>query len=77
MMKAILYVQVFEDAEKAAPMFREIEKNFGRLSISKEAGMMAGELEKRAAEERAFKPGMAFPAVAGRPRGRPSRRPWS
>ncbi len=67
-MKAMLYVQVFEDSETAAPMFRQIAKDFGRVAMAKEAGLMADELEQRAAVEkisRALKPGAVFPAFAG------------
>lgn len=62
--KAILYIEVFDDAEKAALLFRQINKDFGRLAIAKEAGLMADELEKRAAADRMFKPGMPFPPFA-------------
>jgi thiol-disulfide isomerase/thioredoxin len=63
-MKAMLYVQVFEDMEKAAPLFRQIAKDFPRIAVAKEAGLMADELEKRAAADRMFKPGMPFPPFA-------------
>lgn len=66
-LKALLYVQVFEDAEKAAPLFRQIAKDFPRLAVAKEAGLMADQLEKRAEVEkisRALKPGAQFPAFA-------------
>lgn len=62
--KAILYIEVFDDAEKAALLLRQINKDFGRLAIAKEAGLMADELEKRAAADRMFKPGMPFPPFA-------------
>jgi thiol-disulfide isomerase/thioredoxin len=64
-MKAMLYVQVFEDSEKAAPLFRQIAKDFPRVAVAKEAGLMADELEQRAEVEkisRALKPGAVFPA---------------
>ena len=64
-MKAMLYVEVFDLPEKAAPLFRQLRADFPQSAMAKAADGMVADLEQRAESEKisqALKPGTRFPA---------------